>query len=109
MAYVPAAAPGALVQQGKEVLDVYVQKMKHDMAMQDAKQGNNQPQQNQPQQNQSQPTNQQKPLPIQSGGGSLAPFAGLVTAAVIGGGLFLAASRSYVEGKDDPPPNTGTV
>ena len=100
LAYVPAAAPGALVQQGKEVLDVYVQKMKHDMAMQNAQQG--------------QPTNQsqqgqQKPLPIQSGGGSLAPFAGLVTAAVIGGGLFLAASRSYVEGKDDPPPNTGTV
>jgi len=98
LAYVPAAAPGALVQQGKEVLDVYVQKMKHDMAMQNAQQ-----------QGQSQPTNQQKPLPIQSGGGgSLAPFAGLVTAAVIGGGLFLAASRSYVDGKDDPPPNTGT-
>jgi hypothetical protein len=97
LAYVPAAAPGALVQQGKEVLDVYVQKMKHDMAMENAQQGK------------PQATNQQKPLPIQSGGGgSLAPFAGLVTAAVIGGGLFLAASRSYVDGKDDPPPNTGT-
>jgi hypothetical protein len=98
LAYVPAAAPGALVQQGKEVLNLYVQKMKHDMAMQNTQQG----------QATNQPTNQQKPLPIQSGGGSLAPFAGLVTAAVIGGGLFLAASRSYVEGKDDPPPNTGT-
>ena len=97
LAYVPAAAPGALVQQGKEVLDVYVQKMKHDMAMENAQQ-----------QGKPQATNQQKPLPIQSGGGSLAPFAGLVTAAVIGGGLFLAASRSYVDGKDDPPPNTGT-
>ena len=108
LAYVPAAAPGALVQQGKEVLDVYVQKMKHDMAMQNAQQGQGQPTNQATNQPTNQPTNQQKPLPIQSGGGSLAPFAGLVTAAVIGGGLFLAASRSYVEGKDDPPPNTGT-
>jgi len=108
LAYVPAAAPGALVQQGKEVLDVYVQKMKHDMAMQNAQQGQGTNQLTNQPTNQSQQTNQQKPLPIQSGGGSLAPFAGLVTAAVIGGGLFLAASRSYVEGKDDPPPNTGT-
>jgi hypothetical protein len=84
LAYVPAAAPGALVQQGKELMDVYIQKAKHDMAKET----------------------------VQTGGGQssmIHGLAGITAAAVIGGGLFLAASRSYVKGKDDEPPNTGTI
>lgn len=99
LAYVPAAAPGALVQQGKELIDVYIQQ---------AKKGLDSPKGLDNKSNPEAPTSQTT-LPVQTGGGTL-PWAGLATAAaVIGGGLFLGITRSNVEGKNDPPPNTGPI
>jgi hypothetical protein len=99
LAYVPAAAPGALVQQGKELIDVYIKQAKQDL---DTTKGlNDTPT--------GQVPNSQRNLPVQSGGGGLPWAAATVAAAVIGGGLFLGVTRSNVEGKNDPPPNTGPI
>jgi len=89
LAYVPAAAPAALLGELKDLMQAYTAQIKRGTYKE-----------------------QQQQLPLQKGGGEEYSFLpGLTTAtiaAVIGGGIFLGASRLYVEGKDDSPPNTGS-